>query len=141
VTILADVNISTRREEDAMPYEIYVNHPESFQRREEDFASWSLWAPQHAPWTGVGISEQAKLLQAACAQPMLAEACEALDVGGELTATATRDLLRLPSALVSEKVREVLVQAVQGGYGVRVVFSKGFGSISASAYLEKHGSA
>lgn len=124
-----------------MGYEIYVNHPESAERKAKDFDSWSLWAPQNAPWTGVGISEQATLLQAVCAQPMLLEACDALDNGGELSLTATRDVLRLPRAVLPEKARKVFQHAVKDGYGVRVVFSKGFGAISASAYLAKHKSA
>lgn len=126
-----------------MGYEIYVNHPESFSRRNADFDAWSIWAPENAPWTGVGISDQAKLLQAVCGVSGLglADACQVLDTGGEISAKDARDILRLPSAAMTEKVREVFLRAVQTGYGVRVVFSKGFGAISASAYLAKHGSA
>jgi uncharacterized protein YjeT (DUF2065 family) len=45
-----------------MGYEIYSDHPQSQQRKHADFDAWSFWAPQNAPWTGVGIPDMARLL-------------------------------------------------------------------------------
>jgi hypothetical protein len=126
-----------------MGYEVYTEHPESFDRRAQDFSAWSAWAPLHAPWTGVGISDMAKLLQAVCAAPGASaeNACQVLDQGGLLQADEVAEILRLAGPAMNEKVREVFQRARQDRYPVRVVFSKGFGALAASAYLAKHGSA
>lgn len=127
-----------------MGYEIYTEHPESFQRRGEDFGSWTLWAPQHAPWTGVGISDQAKLIQALC-RPQAANwdraICKVLDTGGLLSAPGVEKVWKDAGSVMTEKMREVFAFAREHRYPIRVVFSKGFGSQTASAYLAKHGSA
>lgn len=124
-----------------MGYEVYVDHPESFDRRAQDFSAWSSWAPQNAPWTGVGIKEMAQLVQTVCGSTSLSKACQALDQGGLITSQDTAKILALAGDLMNEKVREVFHRAREDRYPVRVVFSKGFGSLAASAYLEKHGSA
>jgi hypothetical protein len=129
-----------------MGYELYVEHPESFARRADDFAAWSLWAPKNAPWTGVAISDQAALLQAICGphaelQAELKGACLVLDLGGILQPRDVERILDSAGTAMPEKVRAVFEAAKRGSYPVRVVFSKGFGSLTASAYLAKHGSA
>jgi hypothetical protein len=121
-------------------YEVYVEHPESFDRRREDFASWSMWAPQHAPWTGVGISEMAKLIKAVCEQENAPDACSVLDNGGILSPENVQVVWRLANHMMGAKVRQVFQRARADRYPVRVVFSKGFGSLSASAYLAKQSS-
>lgn len=123
-----------------MGYELFVEHPESSDRRRDDFASWSMWAPQHAPWTGVGISEMAHLLQDVCGIQELAEACSALDQGGIISTEDARVILDLSHSYMNVKVRGVFRHAVRYSYPIRVVFSKGFGSLSASAYLAKQSS-
>lgn len=129
-----------------MGYEIYVEHPESFARRADDFAAWSLWAPQNAPWTGVAISDQAALLAGLCGteaahQEELKGMCLALDLGGMISTRDVERALDTAGPVMTEKVRTVFQAAKRGHYPVRVVFSKGFGSLTASAYLVKHGSA
>lgn len=129
-----------------MGYEIYTEHPESFSRRADDFAAWSLWAPQNAPWTGVAISDQAALLQALCGphaelQEELKGMCLALDLGGMISPRDAERILDSAGPKMTDKVREVFQAAKRGHYPVRVVFSKGFGSLTASAYLAKHSSA
>jgi hypothetical protein len=125
-----------------MGYELFTDHPESESRRAENFTSWSFWAPDNAPWTGVSLSEMATVLERVCAAPGLDAACATLDTGGTLPAPAARLVLRLAETRMSPETAKVFRAAVKGGYGVRVVFSKGaFGALSASAYLAKHGSA
>ena len=126
-----------------MGYEVYVDHPESATRKAADFSAWSLWAPENAPWTGVSISDMANLLLQVCGSPEGAEPCKVLDQGGRLQASDVRVVYRLASSGTGmpEKVREVFQRAIRDGYPVRVVFSKGFGSIAASAYLAKQSSA
>lgn len=124
-----------------MGYEIYAEHPESSQRRAADFSAWSIWANMNAPWTGVSVSEMSSLLTAVCGTDSLPEACTALDKGGEISAADVISIFRLTGAEMSEKVRSVFHRAAREGYPVRVVFSAGFGSVTASAYAAKHGSA
>jgi hypothetical protein len=126
-----------------MGYEVYVHHPESLKRRAEDFAAWSLWAPQHAPWTGVSISDMASLLQAVCftEDPSEQAACQVLDAGGILQSAEVRVIFSRAGSAMNDKVREVFHRALEDGYPVRVVFSKGFGSKLASEYLAKQASA
>lgn len=123
-----------------MGYEIYSEHPESRTRKAADFSAWSIWAEENAPWSGVSVSDVAQLLQAVCGAEMLPEACTVLDTGGYIAPDDVKGILSLPSASMPVKVREIFQHAVRNGYGVRVVFSKGFGSIAASAYLAKHSS-
>lgn len=122
-----------------MGYEIYVEHPESQHRRAKDFAAWSLWAPENAPWTGVGISDMAALVQTICGAPGASEAnaCTALDEGGMLQPPEVTAVWRQANKVMNEKVREVFHRAMADNYPIRVVFSKGFGSMSALAYLAK----
>lgn len=126
-----------------MGYEIYTDHPESEKRRAENFTSWMYWAKANAPWTGVGIDEMAEILSAVCADPAQAASCQILDEGGTLDPDATSAVLRAAEGRMSARTRVVFAAARKGGYGVRVVFSQGaFGkAVSASAYLEKFGSA
>jgi hypothetical protein len=127
-----------------MGYELYAEHPESIERRVQDFASWSLWAPQNAPWSGVSISDMAKLIQELCG-PQAASwdrtICQILDTGGVLSLPAVEKVWKDAGSVMTEKIREVFAFARAHRYPVRVVFSKGFGSLTASAYLAKHGSA
>jgi hypothetical protein len=123
-----------------MAYSVYVNHPETWTRQQEDFTSWNYWAEDNAPWTGVGINEQARILQAVCSEAP-GEVCDALNTGGDLDAKAAREVLRRAEAVMGTDTREVFQRAVRDGYGVRVVFSQALGSaVSASAYLAKFGS-
>lgn len=127
-----------------MGYEIFTEHPEAFSRRAEDFAAWSMWAPQNAPWTGVGISDMAKLIQALCAPQAPSwdrTICQILDTGGVLSVPGAEVVWKGAGSAMTEKVREVFAFAREHHYPVRVVFSKGFGSLTASAYLAKQGSA
>jgi hypothetical protein len=127
-----------------MGYEIYVEHPESRMRQQQDFNAWSVWAPQNAPWTGVGISDQASVLQAFCGDAGAGWddiICKVLDTGGLLSVPGVEKVWRQAGVGMTEKVREVFAFAREHGYPLRVVFSKGFGSLTASAYLAKHGSA
>lgn len=121
-----------------MGYEIYTDHPESQERRDADFTSWSFWARDNAPWTGVSVSEVAAMLKEVCPRPELAAICAALDQGGHLSREQAQTVLRLAAEGMSADVRRVFEAAVAAGYGVRVVYSSGaFGALSASAYLEK----
>jgi len=123
-------------------YEFYTDHPESQTRKAEDFSAWSFWAPDHAPWTGVSLPEVAGILQRVQAAPILAHVAQTLDGGGTLDPVSAAAVLNAAEGRMSPKTREVFLAAVSGGYGVRVVFSKGgFGAVSASAYLAKHSSA
>jgi len=127
-----------------MGYEIYSDHPESQTRKAADFSAWTLWAPENAPWTGVSVSDMASMVQAVCAAPGSSSsdaACTVLDQGGLLQPTEVRTVVQRAGHLMPEAVREVFNHAGRSGYPVRVVFSKGFGSMAASAYLAKHGSA
>lgn len=124
-----------------MGYEVYVEHPESFDRRAQDFSAWSSWAPQHAPWTGVGIKDMAKLVEILCGDDSLSTACQVLDQGGLLPPQDVEQVWALAGAALTGRTREVFQRARQDRYPIRVVFSKGFGSLAASAYLAKHGSA
>jgi hypothetical protein len=126
-----------------MGYEILTDHPESEQRREADFTAWLYWSQQHAPWSGVGIDEMAEIVSAVCADASSADLCEVLDQGGRLDLRSTERVLHLAWHQMSEDIRTVLQSALAGGYGIRVVFSKGaFGkAVSASEYAAKFGSA
>ena len=124
-----------------MSYAVFVNHPETWQRREANFPAWDIWSRKNAPWTGVGIDEEARILQAVCADSP-SQACAALDSGGDLDPDATRGVLRLAEGVMGPETLEVYRRAVQDGHGVRIVFSQALGSaVSASAYLAKFGSA
>jgi hypothetical protein len=127
----------SRGEEATVGYEIFVEHPETLSRRAQDFASWSLWA-------GVGISDQAKLIQTLCGPQAVEwdrQICQILDTGGLLSVPGVEKVWKGAGSVMTEKVREVFSFAREHRYPVRVVFSKGFGSLSASAYLAKQGSA
>jgi hypothetical protein len=123
-----------------MAYAIYSEHPESSDRKAADFTAWSLWAADNAPWTGVGVPEVASILQGVCHKDGAEGACAVLDLGGTLTPEDVRKVIGWASGRMSEKTKEVFAHAAQHGYPVRVVFSKAFGALSASAYLAKHGS-
>lgn len=124
-----------------MAYSVFVNHPETWTRKAENFTSWNYWAEDNAPWTGVGIDEQARILQAVCAEAP-PEVCETLDSGGDLSPTAVREVLRRAERVMEPETRGVYQRAYDDGLGVRVSFSQALGSaVSASAYLEKFGSA
>lgn len=125
-----------------MAYSIYTDHPETETRRADDFTSWSFWARDNAPWTGVGVPDVAELLKVICPRPDLAAVCEKLDTGGYLTPDETREVFQRASAAMTDKMRHVFESAVRAGYGVRVDYSKGaFGAPSASEYMAKFGSA
>lgn len=120
-----------------MAYAIYSEHPDSAGRKKQDFTAWSIWADQNAPWAGVGVPQMASLLEPVCGRPEGASACSVLDQGGILLPEDVRLVNRLAQGRMSEKVRAVFTHAAEHGYPVRVVFSKGFGAISASAHLAK----
>lgn len=124
-----------------MGYEIFTDHPETWTRRAEDFTSWLYWAEDEAPWTGVGIDKMAKIVQVVCKDPQADLICRILDLGGYLSPEAARTVLKVAERQMSGEVLTVFQRAVQGGYGIRVVFSKPLGdAVSASAYLAKFGS-
>jgi hypothetical protein len=120
-----------------MGYEIYSDHPQSQQRKHADFDAWSFWAPQNAPWTGVGIPDMARLLQRVCKTLEGSHACVTLDTGGVLDPLEASQVYSLASGAMTEKLCAVFEHAQEHGYGVRVVFSKGMGAVSASQYLAK----
>ena len=124
-----------------MAYSVYVNHPETWDRQKEDFTSWNYCAEDNAPWTGVGIDEQPRILRRVCAE-VPDHVCEILDQGGDLSPDATSAVLSRAESTMSGKTRAVFSRAVQDGYGVRVVFTHALGkAVSASAYGAKFGSA
>jgi hypothetical protein len=122
-----------------MAYEVYYDHPETWERRGANFTAWIYWAEQNAPWTGVGIDQMAKIVEGVCASPDTAEACTILDEGGTLDLRAAESVLKLAKDRMPDNVREIFSKAVRDGYGVRVVFSKAtFGkAMTASEYLAK----
>jgi hypothetical protein len=125
-----------------MAYEIFTDHPETWERRGANFTSWMFWAQHNAPWTGVGIDQMAEIVKLVCASPEATGDCTILDEGGTLEHRAAERVLKLAGDQMPDNIREVFAQAVSNGYGIRVVFSKGaFGSaMSASQYLAKFGS-
>jgi hypothetical protein len=123
-----------------MPYTIYTNHPESQDRKAEDFTSWSFWAAQHAPWAGVSVSEMAKLVGEICDHPDLQAACEKLDQGGVLELWEALAVYQQAASMMGDRTRDVFRTATSSGYGVRVVFSRSFSSPSAAEYLANSGS-
>jgi hypothetical protein len=118
-----------------MAYAIYSDHPESQTRKASDFTSWSMWAAENAPWTGVGVPEMASLLEGVCSHPDATAACAVLDSGGLLSPQDVRLVRRYAENRMDEKTKLVFAHAAQHTYPVRVVFSKGFGAPSASVYL------
>lgn len=118
-----------------MAYAIYSEHPESSDRKAADFTSWSIWAEQNAPWTGVSVPDMASLLEGVCNKKDAAAACAVLDQGGVLSPVDVRLVRRYAEGRMSEKTKAVFAHAAENGLPVRVVFSKGFGAPSASAYL------
>lgn len=119
-----------------MAYAVYSEHPESQSRKAaEDFSTWSVWAEHNAPWTGVSTPDMASLLEGVCEKTGGSTACDVLDVGGILQPPDARLVLNWAEGRMGEKTKHVFQHAVQHGYPVRVVFSKGFGAPSASAYL------
>ena len=124
-----------------MAYAIYSENPESSSRKAEDFTKWSLWSAVNAPWTGVSVADMASLLQGVCKKDDGAAACAVLDQGGMLPLEDVKIVRRHAESRMNEKTKAVFAHAAANGYPVRVVFSKGFGAPSASAYLAKSGSA
>jgi hypothetical protein len=121
-----------------MSYSIYTEHPESAQRRQEDWTAWSFWAMRHAPWTGAGLTDVVELMKVICSQRHLAAVCEKLDLGGVLTPAEVAEVIMAAYTAMTEPIKRVFVAAAENGYGVRVDFSRGaFGAPSASEYLAK----
>jgi hypothetical protein len=125
----------TAREEASMAYAIYSEHPESAQRKAEDFTSWSIWAAENAPWAGISVPDMASLLQGVCNKDDAAAACAVLDQGGVLAPADVLKVRRYAADRMNEKTLKVFTHAAEHRYPVRVVFSKGFGAPSASTYL------
>jgi len=123
-----------------MAYGIYSEHPQSAQRKAEDFTSWSLWAAENAPWTGVSVPDMASLLEGVCNKPDGSAACSVLDQGGVLSVADVQLVRRYAESRMSDKTKQVFAHAAQNSYPIRVVFSKGFGAPSASVYLANAGS-
>jgi len=121
-----------------MSYEVRVDHPESDQRQAEDWTSWNFWSKEHAPWAGINVDQQARILDAVCPRDITGDICEALDTGGTLTAPQARLVAQTAGPAMPDQVRAVFEKAVADGYGVRVVFKRGaFGAPSASEYRAK----
>lgn len=124
-----------------MAYAMYSEHPESSGRKAEDFTSWSIWAETNAPWTGVSVPDMSSLLEGVCNKADAAAACSVLDQGGLLQPADVQLVRRYADGRMGEKTKKVFAHAAANGYPVRVVFSKGFGAPSASAYLANSPSA
>lgn len=142
-SMINSVNHRTDREEvPAVAYELYCDHPETQTRQTEDFTSWTFWAKENAPWSGVSVTDVAELLKVICPRPDMEAVCARLDFGGTLTPEETREVLQRASGAMTDTVQHIFTAAVDGGYGVRVEFSRGpFGALSASEYMAKFGSA
>jgi hypothetical protein len=109
--------------------------------RAKDWTAWSFWAPEHAPWVGLGVQEMANVLDQLADQHTGITIPAVLNHGGSLTAdqTLALHLFLVLNPHVPQRLLDALKFAVDHGHGVRVEISPQ-APMTAVMYLANKGS-
>lgn len=108
----------------------------TFRRQSKDFAAWTFWAKEHAPWTSISTTEIGELLKGLAGEPDADELRTKLDFGGRLAPPEALRIFRLSASVMSDKSRHVFQFAIDNGYAVLVSYGDPIGvSIHASEFL------